>query len=346
MAPAPAGEPILIVGAGAIGATVGAWIASFHDEVSFVARGATADAIRENGLRVYPGSQRDRYVAFRPPVYTADDQWPRAAVVIVTVKNYSLDDVCRRIVDKLGNEAIVVGLQNGVVNQRILPEYFRRSIFGIVGYNAWVDAPGVVGYQRQGPIYFGAIDPAMRSECRELADYFARGFDAYFTDRVQDAAYNKIVLNLTNSLTALVGFGYRPIDDPATAQRLLSAVLDEGIDVLRAAGVRQVRMKSLPSWGLLRASARLPQWLTGPIFRRQLKKMNISSMAQDVIGHHRPDTELETINGELLALADRHGIDAPINRALFDLCREKFAQTDFQPMTVSHVSRRLGLTAS
>src|SRR5262245_28331894 len=43
---------IAVVGAGAIGGYLGGWLAAAGEEVTFVARGANLDAIRQRGMRV------------------------------------------------------------------------------------------------------------------------------------------------------------------------------------------------------------------------------------------------------------------------------------------------------
>ena len=73
------------------------------------------------------------------------------------------------------------------------------------------------------------------------------------------------------------------------------------------------------------------------MFQRNVKKMVLSSMAQDVLSQGRGHTELDTINGYLLGLADEHGLAVPYNRTVYDLCRQRFARQPFEPMSVHEV---------
>jgi 2-dehydropantoate 2-reductase len=64
-----------------------------------------------------------------------------------------------------------------------------------------------------------------------------------------------------------------------------------------------------------------PDWLFRNVF---LKKWKVdararSSMADDLAAGHR--TEVDYINGELVALAERLRMDAPVNRKIVDLIR-------------------------
>ncbi len=60
-------------------------------------------------------------------------------------------------------------------------------------------------------------------------------------------------------------------------------------------------------------------------------------MGQDVIQRGRSETELESLNGVIIRLADQHGIAAPYNRTVYELCRQRFAASPFEPMDVRDV---------
>ena len=111
----------------------------------------------------------------------------------------------------------------------------------------------------------------------------------------------------------------------------------EGINILKAEGIVEERIKGLPSWTLLKASAVLPQLITAPLFRKNLKKMGMSSMAQDIFKRNASDTELDDINGYMLSLADKHRMTAPYNHAVYRLCKEQFGKAGFVGMSVEDV---------
>lgn len=332
---------IAVFGAGAVGCSLCGWVAARHPEICIVARGRNADAIEQGGITLYPGHAPRRHRA--TPVRVVRDLREANGIdaVLLAVKNYSLEPVAQSIRDALDSNTLVVGLQNGVENQEILPRYFTKVIYGIVGYNAWVDKPGVVGFQKRGPLVLGTPYNSLKEDMDGLVTVLGTGVKTVITDRLQDAVHSKLVLNLANSLTTLSGHTYQEPSAPELLQTLLSNVLMEGIEIVRAAGYREWHIGGMPSWRLIRASATLPQWLTRPLFRRNLRKMVRSSMAQDVIGHRRQDTELESINGYLLRLAEKHGVHAPYNRALHEICREEFPKPDFRPLDTIDLWRRM-----
>ena len=338
----PEGGPVVVLfGAGAVGGTIAGWLAPHLPGLYVVDLPKNAELLRAKGLTTYvAGDASSRATA---PVKAAASlaEAPKPDFVLVCVKNYSLDAVCRLLRDQAGPDVPVAGFQNGVENQRILPLYFKKPIFGIVGYNAWIDEPGVVGAQRRGPLILGIRKGGPERELRELAALLGRGVRTAVTDRLEDAAYTKMIVNLANSLTTLVGHGFQPISDPAVFQRLMTGLAAEGVAIVRASGYREVRMEGLPSWTVMRAAAALPRFLTRPLFERNMRKMVVSSMAQDVLQRGSADSELESLNGRFIELADRAGLKAPYNRAIYELCRERFGKPGFSPMDVRDVWRKV-----
>jgi 2-dehydropantoate 2-reductase len=334
---------VLVFGAGAVGSTVGGWLAQHHAAVHFLDRGPVAAALRDRGLTLYQQHQRDRAETVRVAVVESLADVPRPDVVLLAVKNYSLDGACGALRDRFGggdDGPIVVGLQNGVENQTILPRYFARVVYGVVSYNAWIDEPAVVGYQKRGPLVLGTILNLLRPELALVSDLLGRGVETVVTDRLQDAAHSKMVINLTNSFTTLIGHGFREVSDPRLFQKLLSNLTYEGVRIVRAAGYRECQVGGMPSWSLMTAAATLPLFVTRGPFEKNVKKMVISSMAQDIIQRGGTDSELESINGYFLTLADRHGVRAPFNRAVYELCREHF-KPGFTPLDVRDVWDRV-----
>jgi 2-dehydropantoate 2-reductase len=250
--------------------------------------------------------------------------------------------VCGLIKAKLGDAPVIVALQNGVDNQEIVPRHFTKVIYGIVAYNAWIDAPGVVGYQKRGPLVLGTPRTAdLADEKRALAELLGRGVETVVTDRFQDAAHSKMVINLTNSLQALIGHPLTPIGNRALFQKVLTNVTWEGVQIVQAAGHEECRLGGMPPWWLMRAAAQLPPFLTRRAFEKNVKKMVMSSMAQDVLQRGGADSELETLNGYFIKLADQHGVAAPYNRALYALCKERFGKPDFKPLPIEEVWMRI-----
>ncbi len=328
---------ILFIGPGAIGASVAAWVAEKYPAAFIMGHGDTQAALRKDGITTYefaaPEQTRRtvRVAAVDRPGDIAD-----AVIVVLAVKNYSLEAVARQVKEQLGDRPIVVSMANGIDNQRILPKYFSKVIYGVVAYNARRDGPSLIGYQRKGPLLIGTPDNTLAAELHLVQSILARGCPTQIVDRLQDAVHTKIVINLTNALDALVERGWRPLSNLAVYQELLSQTLWEGVRIVRAAGYREYRIPGIPSFAFLRLAALLPGWLLRPIFKSKIRGYAMSSMTQDVALRGAHDTELESITGYVVHLAAEHGVPAPYNRAIYRLGREKF-HAGFEPMPCEEV---------
>ncbi|MCC7441854.1 MAG: ketopantoate reductase family protein [Bdellovibrionales bacterium] len=332
---------VAIVGAGAVGATVGAWLAPHHENLWLVDLPEVAAKLRASGITSFLGEKPSEREPVKVKVVDSLTNVPSPDLVILCVKNYSLDSVARKLREQLGDSPIVLGLQNGVENQKILPKHFSKVVYGIVAYNAWLESVGVVGYQKKGPLVLGVVDSALNPDRDRVAALLGKGMPIEITDRLADAAHSKMIVNLTNSLTTLIGHPFQPVADRAAFQKLLTSLTSEGVEIARASGFREVKMGGMPSWLLMRAAARLPRFLTRGAFEKNVRKMVMSSMAQDILQRGGTDSELESLNGYFVNLADRAGVRAPINRAIYRLCKERFSRPGFKPMDVTEVLREV-----
>lgn len=338
-------KTVLLIGAGAVGATVAAWIAPHHNHFYVMDQGQTLNTIKQKGIFAYQQNQKEAGEKVWVKTIHEFSDCPAPDIILICVKNYSLEGLSSAIIKAYGQKCIdnclVVGLQNGLENQSILPKFFNKLVYGIVSFNAWLDKAGVVGYQAKGPFIFGTPDNQQQDEVKEVTALFNLGVRALASQRFQDAAISKLIVNLTNSFTTLMGLGYQDIDNYAEFQTILSQLTYEGVQIAKASGHTECKVGDIPSWRLITASAKLPQLFTRRLFEKNIKKMVISSMAQDIIQNGKLDNELETINGYLIMLADKHRIPAPYNRAIYQMCLEEFSKANFTPLSVSSISRKI-----
>ncbi|HET9530468.1 MAG TPA: 2-dehydropantoate 2-reductase N-terminal domain-containing protein, partial [Blastocatellia bacterium] len=100
-----------VVGAGAVGAFVGAMLAKSGEDVTLIARGAHLRAMQQNGVRVH-GSLGEFVVRVR----ATDDpaEVGKVDVVFLAVKAHSLTEMAPRLAPLLGRSTAIVTAQNGI----------------------------------------------------------------------------------------------------------------------------------------------------------------------------------------------------------------------------------------
>jgi 2-dehydropantoate 2-reductase len=229
----------IVVGAGAIGGLIAAFIARAGHEVSVLDRGNTLNAIREHGIRIV---DRDGHTS-TTEVRASDD--PAALgeqdFVVIALKAQTLPAIATSLRPLVGEQTVIVTAMNGLpwwflegaetplVDQRIeavdpggvvsraLPG--QRALGCVVYLSASTDASGVV---RRGPgnrLIVGAAHPACTSIARTLASVLSSGgFDVETVDDIRTEIWAKLSRNMNvNPLSALTGSTVdRLLDDPLT----------------------------------------------------------------------------------------------------------------------------------
>jgi len=331
---------VVVVGAGAIGSSIAGWVAPKYENLSLLARGEALDVIRNHGLKSYVKGERSTATSL--PVHAVGSlrEIVSPDVLVVTVKNYDLDTIAKDLRAQLGDrQPIIVALQNGIQNQKLLPKYFARIVYGVVCYNAWRDAPGEVGHERRGYVILGTPANDLQDEMQTLKRIFDLGLECVITDRLQDAAHCKLVINLANALMTLVGLQKRQIKSFNLLIRMTLKLFVEGIQLLQAAGFHEHSLGPIPSWRSIKIGATLPTFMMSSIYRLNTKRLGLNSMAQDVFGG-KTTTELEMLNGYMLDLAKRTSFPTPINETVYQVAKERFGP-EFQPISEQDLWERI-----
>jgi len=322
---------VLIVGAGAIGLSVAGWISPHNENLHLLARGESLSAIRKNGLHLYQLGQEATTPPIPLKVVESLADVPPPDIIIIAVKNYDLELVTQILRQQLGNhEPIVASFQNGVENQRILPKYFSKPIYGVVCYNAWRDGPGRVGYVKRGYLIIGTPRNDLQPEIQTVSEVLNRGLQCSVTDRLQDAVHCKLAINLINGLMALVGFRKRSIESEKILVHMTTRLLYEGLQVLQAAGFKEHEIGSMPSWDEIRTAVDMPESLANPLYDFIINRVGPTSMTQDLYSG-KTNTELDSLNGHMLELAHKVNVPMPINQAIYEIAKEQF-RPNFKPI--------------
>lgn len=331
---------VLFVGAGAVGAPIAAWLVGAGHDVTVLARGATADALEGRGITWFLTDAPTKRATERVKVVRTLGGLAKPDLVVFAVKTSAMPAVMAQVSDAFGTDVRVVGLQNGIEALRTLPSVFSRSALALVHFNGFVDADGSFGLPQRGALVVAPLGHASEEDADVAARILRDATRVVRTERARDAVLCKMVVNLSGSLQTLTALHERPADDEPALQNVFSGLLVEGVAVVRAAGAREVRVPGTPPWVVMQASRVLPPVLTRPIFRRNVRKMRVSSLAQDVArGLSESETELDVIHGELVRLADAFHVKAPIMRTVLRELRARLAKKPFEPMRVSELNR-------
>jgi len=331
---------IVIYGIGGIGATLGGWLSQNNDNVYLLARGDNARALKSNGL-ILKNVVSDNIETIKVNVIEDLNEIPNIDVVVITVKNYDLEEVAKDISGKLRDKPIVVGLQNGFKNQNVLPKYFTKFVYAVVVQSGWREEPGIFGTRGKGYLTLGTPENENVELSEKVAKILNPGIPTRITQNFQDAAHSKLIMNLSNATFTLVSSELKDDDAIFKLWQIFMNVYLEGVKVVKAAGYKEFELKGLPSWNVMELGRNLDKAMAIKNFGRNLKYSWFNSMAQDMIHRKKNQSELESLTGYLIKLADSLHLEIPYNRMIYKLCKEQFKKLPYQSLLIEVVWEKI-----
>jgi 2-dehydropantoate 2-reductase len=231
---------ILVYGAGAVGGFFGGLLAHAGEDVRFVARGAQLEAMRASGLTI---DSKLRGTIAIPSVAVSDSAASsgRADLVLVCVKTQQLAAILEDLAAAVGNETVIVPLQNGVEADDQLAARFPNAVVlaAVVYVGATLDAPGVVTHVASGAIGIGARKESDAAVLSHVRDTLAKtGQPVHIADDIQRERWHKLMWNAAfNSVSAITGRVPAELVAAADSRALVVAIMNEVLAVGRACGV-------------------------------------------------------------------------------------------------------------
>ena len=295
---------IAMVGGGAMGGTFAARLSNAGHDVTIVdVAPALVSAVSNSGLLVEgpEGELRARLRATSDPSTVGP-----VDLVFVFVKAQHTRSAAALLEPLVGPSTVVVSLQNGWGNADVLVERVSgvQLVIGVTYHSATALGPAHVRHSGQGPTFVGPYlaEAGLAAAERAAAALESAGFEIVVTGDVKTEIWRKLVLNAATLPTAaLTGLRAGELGQPGPTLDVVDALAGEAVAVAQAQGLeidfaeRRDRIHAT----LERAGAGKP------------------SMLQDVEAHRK--TEIERINGAVVAAAEATGVDVPINRAMVAL---------------------------
>jgi 2-dehydropantoate 2-reductase len=297
---------IAVVGAGGTGGYFGGLLARAGQDVTFVARGSNLEAMRARGLTV----ESRLAGTFTLPVRATDDPSEVGPVdlILFCVKTYDTDAAAESVRPLLHPETMLLSLQNGIDNiERIARVTGHTPGVGAVAYVvSALREPGVVA-QTAGPgkIIVGELSGGASARTERLHDVLrGAGIEAELHPDIHVILWQKFLFICAFSgVTAVTRLPVGTIlADPVT-HRLFRGTSEEVEAVARASEI------DLPSDCVEQAMAQAVA----------VEPCGRGSLYHDLAGGRR--LELEGLNGEVVRRGREHGVQTPLNFAVYAALR-------------------------
>lgn len=297
---------IAVIGAGGVGGYFGGKLAQAGIETTFIVRGATLEALRTRGLRV--DSIAGDFTL--PKVNATDDASTIGKVdaVLMAVKSWQLASAATNLAPLLGDDTIIVPLENGIdAADVLLPVAGREHVVGgLCAIVSYIVEPGHIRHAASEPIVmFGELDNRRTPRLERLRDAFARaGVQAIIPPDIQHSLWTKFLF-----ISVLSGIGAItrvPVDvwrADAEVRAIADRALREVVAVANARGVDLGANAVEKTWE--RYDAMAPG--------------STASMQRDIM-EGKP-SELDAQLGAIVRLGRESGVGTPVSAMLYHLLR-------------------------
>ena len=230
-----------------------------------------------------------------------------AGLLIVCVKAYDTKSAIKEARPCIGENTLVLTLQNGIGNIEIISEVVgnQKVIGGITNLGATLLDVGKVRFAGKGETVIGRMDGKIPVEVRSIREIFSNaGLEIRVSRDIKGFLWSKLLINAgINPLTAITRLPNGKLLDFEGTRKILRSAVTEGIKI-----AKRKRIKLTYDDPLAKVEAVC-----------EATSSNISSMLQDIL--NKKPTEIDFINGVIVRQGEELGIPVPVNSLLVDLVK-------------------------
>jgi 2-dehydropantoate 2-reductase len=291
-------EHIVVLGAGAIGSVYAAKLTPRH-AVTIVARPDHVAAIARNGLRLTGREE----LTCRPQATPRVPPLGSATLVLLTTKVSDNRAAAAELSSRVRDDTVVLCVQNGLGSEDVVKDVLggRATVLrAVTQFGAIFREPGIIDYKVAGHTLIEQ-SPHSDAIAALLTD---SGLDGRVSPNIRAEIWRKLIFNcVINPITSMLGTEVGSIAD-ARLDPLKRLVVDECLAVARADNVTGIDYDE----DFVKTIADV----FGP-------SRNIASMRQDL--ERGKLTEIDFMNGAVVARGRQLGIDCPVNASLAAIIR-------------------------
>jgi len=311
---------IAVIGSGAIGGVVAAYLKKAGEDVVLIGRTDQVDVINANGLTI-KGVRGDENI--KVAAQTCLDQ--PYDLVIFAVKTQDIEEAFAHNSEFLENGGLILTTQNGVQADNILSAHFERDqqLSSIVMFGATYTKPGEITFNFEGDWIIGRplmpLDPAAHA----IAEVLGKAFKMVPSTNIMGQKYLKLFVNFNNCIPALIGKSMQETFADIDLCRLSIMLLKEGVDIINLANIELVSLPNFPK-ERIEGLVKMPVDQAAGIINKTLTTLSkeplYGSILQSIM--RGKISEIDFINGEIAQLANHFKLPTTLNSKIVDMVHE------------------------
>jgi len=306
---------IVIVGPGALGCLVAASLVKSGEDLWIL------DKIEERAKKLNTGGIRvEGLNEFNVKVKATCNakEIGISELVVICVKSYDTEEAVKEAKPVIGDNTLVLTLQNGLGNEETISEIIgqEKLIGGVTAHGSTYLGDGRVRHAGKGETIIGRwYTPRARKDVKkwhiprrrleEVASVLKKaGFDTKVSDNIRDVIWSKLIVNVgINALSAVTHLKNGDLIGCEWTRNIMRQAILEAVKV-----AKRKRIDLIYSDPIKKVESVCSQ-----------SADNTSSMLQDFMNKDR--TEIDYINGAVVGEAKSLDIPTPVNSVLTDLVK-------------------------
>lgn len=314
-----------MVGAGAIGGTTAAYLTRAGWDLEVVCKHQEiVDRATSQGMHVF-GIKGDEHVRLKAVKEIAELSGTKDVLFLATKANDSAS-AARDLLPLLGQDSVVVSLQNGICEE-VLAEVlgWDRVVGCVVGWGATMHGPGEIEVTSDGEFVVGNIHQTADERLPFLQQMLSSVMPTRIAKNIMGELYSKLVINsCINSLGVIAGLNLGRLLANRKVRNIFMCIMREAMDVAKSmeikvepgGGGKLDFYRFLEGRGLL---SRLKRHLLVRVVGLKYRRVRSSSLQSLERGRK---TEIGYLNGYVCERGKEHGVPTPINDAIVAMVRQ------------------------
>ena len=294
---------ILVYGIGGVGGYFGGKLANAGFNVSMIARGEHLKQVQKHGLEV---ESINGNFKVKPKMATSDvSEVPKPDLVILGIKSWQIPSVALELKPIIGEDTVVLPLQNGADNYEKLIEILPKEnvLTGLCLIVSFLEEPGKIKHASYEPkIVFGEADNSKRERVKKIHDILDEaGIENEIPDNIQLEIWKKFLFICT--VSGIGGLTRVPIDKIRDSEYLSEMMKDTAREIIEVGKAKGIPLDEKNLEIVFEIINSQPEGTT-------------ASTQRDIM-NGKP-SELENFNGFIVKQGEELGVKTPVNRCIYE----------------------------
>ncbi len=245
-------------------------------------------------------------------------------IIIIAVKSNELRSVFLKAKEYVDEKGFILTLQNGLEILELSEEFPSvKVVAGAVGYNSIMLDYGEYLVTSNGGITVGNLKDSSLERLLLLKNIFEPGIKIDITKEIRAVLWAKLLIVCgVTGLGGVAGLLVGALLRQRVARKLFYRIVTEGVAVAEKLGI------NIEKFGGINPEKFGDHKGSYPLVLRYLLLKFIGSKYKKIKSniHHSLEkgqkTEIDFLNGEVVRMGEKHGIDTPVNRGVVNMVRE------------------------